>query len=172
MPSSAQRDLKMRKILFAMILVLICITLLYATHQKNSKWVVPEEAKRLKNPLQPSATNLNAAAGLYKDECAECHGEHGKGDGPKAKAHDLSPSDLTDLRHMNTVTDGEIFYQISEGRKPMPRFKNRMTEDQRWQLVLFVRTFSQKISALESKSGGPAVAMPEAGTTPATPSKN
>ena len=43
---------------------------------------------------------------------------------------------------MNTVTDGEIFYQISEGRKPMPSFKKRLTEDQRWGLVLLVRSFS------------------------------
>ena len=56
--------------------------------------------------------------------------------------HDPAPSDITDARHMNTVTDGEIFYQISEGRKPMPSFKKRLTEDQRWGLVLLVRSFS------------------------------
>ena len=56
--------------------------------------------------------------------------------------HDPPPSDITDARHMNTVTDGEIFYQISEGRKPMPSFKKRLTEDQRWGLVLLVRSFS------------------------------
>jgi mono/diheme cytochrome c family protein len=46
---------------------------------------------------------------------------------------------------MNSVTDGEIFYQITEGRRPMPSFKNRLTQDQRWQLVLLVRSFSQPI---------------------------
>jgi mono/diheme cytochrome c family protein len=43
---------------------------------------------------------------------------------------------------MNSVTDGEIFYQISQGRKPMPGFKKRLTEEQRWQLVLYVRSFA------------------------------
>jgi mono/diheme cytochrome c family protein len=43
---------------------------------------------------------------------------------------------------MNSVTDGEIFYQISEGRKPMPAFKRKLTEEQRWQLVLYVRSFA------------------------------
>jgi mono/diheme cytochrome c family protein len=80
------------------------------------------------------------------DECAQCHGEHGKGDGPEAAMHDPPPSNITDVRHMNTVTDGEIFYQISEGRKPMPSFKKRLTEDQRWGLVLFVRTFSASVA--------------------------
>ena len=42
---------------------------------------------------------------------------------------------------MSATTDGELFYQISEGRKPMPAFKKRLTEEQRWQLVLLVRSF-------------------------------
>jgi mono/diheme cytochrome c family protein len=40
------------------------------------------------------------------------------------------------------LTDGEIYYQITEGRKPMPSFKKRLTEEQRWQLVLLVRSFA------------------------------
>jgi len=36
---------------------------------------------------------------------------------------------------MSTVTDGELFYKISEGHRPMPSFKKRFTEEQRWQLV-------------------------------------
>jgi high-affinity iron transporter len=92
---------------------------------------------------------------MYMDECAQCHGEHGKGDGPEAAMHDPPPSDITDARHMNSVTDGEIFYQISEGRKPMPSFKKRLTGDQRWGLVLFVRSFSApSSSAIQDKKPG------------------
>jgi mono/diheme cytochrome c family protein len=66
----------------------------------------------------------------------------GKGDGPDAATYYPSPTNLTDASHINSVTDGEIFYQISQGRKPMPAFKKRLTEEQRWQLVLFVRAFA------------------------------
>jgi hypothetical protein len=52
---------------------------------------------------------------------------------------------------MAKVTDGEIFYQITEGRRPMPSFKNRLTQDQRWQLVLLVRSFSPPIVAPKLK---------------------
>jgi mono/diheme cytochrome c family protein len=58
-----------------------------------------------------------------------------------------APADLTDSARMAAITDGEIFYQITEGRRPMPSFKNRLTEDQRWQLVLFLRTLSQPAAA-------------------------
>ena len=142
MSTDAHHNLQTRKTLFASLLALICIALVYAAFQRDKPWVVPEEVKKLKNPIAPSESTLHAARRIYTDECAQCHGEHGKGDGPEAMMHDPPPSDITDARRMNTVTDGEIFYQISEGRKPMPSFKKRLTEDQRWGLVLLVRSFS------------------------------
>jgi mono/diheme cytochrome c family protein len=142
MSPDAQPDLKTRKILLAVLLALTCIVVGYTAFQSDKPWVVPEEVKRMKNPLVSSEITLKAARGIYMDECAQCHGERGKGDGPEAAMHSPSPSDLTYARHMNAVTDGEIFYQISEGRKPMPSFKKRLTEEQRWELVLFVRSFS------------------------------
>jgi len=142
MSTDAHHNLQTRKTLFASLLALICIALVYIAFQRDKPWVVPEEVKKRKNPIAPSESTLQAARRIYTDECAQCHGEHGKGDGPEAMMHDPPPSDITDARHMNTVTDGEIFYQISEGRKPMPSFKKRLTEDQRWGLVLLVRSFS------------------------------
>jgi mono/diheme cytochrome c family protein len=142
MSSDAQRNLKTRKKLFAALLALICIVIVYAVFQNDRPWVVPEEVKKLKNPLQSSESTLKAARGIYTDECAQCHGERGRGDGPEAAMHSPAPADLTDAGHMIGVTDGEIFYQISEGRKPMPSFKKRLTEEQRWGLVLLVRSFA------------------------------
>jgi mono/diheme cytochrome c family protein len=142
MSTDAQVSLKTRKILFASLLAIICVALVYAALQRDKPWIVPEEVKRLRNPLAPSESTLKAAREIYLEQCAQCHGEHGKGDGPEATMHSQAPADLTDTRHMNAVTDGEIFYQISEGRKPMPSFKKRLTEDQRWGLVLLVRSLS------------------------------
>jgi mono/diheme cytochrome c family protein len=142
MSTDAQISLKTRKILFASLLAIICVALVYAALQREKPWVVPEEVKRLKNPLAPSESTLKATREIYLDQCAQCHGEHGKGDGPEAMMHSQAPADLTNAGRMNTVTDGEIFYQISEGRKPMPSFKKRLTEDQRWGLVLLVRSLS------------------------------
>ena len=151
MSTEAHLNLKTRKILFASLLGLICIVLVYAAFQKDRPWVVPEEVKKLKNPIAPTESTSKAAKGIYMDECAECHGERGKGDGPKAMMQTPEPADLTDAGQMNSVTDGEIFYQISEGKKPMPSFKKRLTEDQRWGLVLFVRSFSQPIAVTDKK---------------------
>jgi len=108
----------------------------------NKTWAVPPEAKAMKNPLTPSDANSTVAKQLYSDQCANCHGDSGKGDGSDAMMYDPPPSNLTDTAKMNRVTDGEIYYQISEGRKPMPSFKKKLTEEQRWQLVILVRSFA------------------------------
>ena len=165
MPTDAQLSLKTRKILLASLLALVCIVLVYAAFQRDRPWVVPEEIKKLKNPVPPTESTLKAARGIFVEECAQCHGEGGKGDGPKARLHFPAPADLTDAHRMNSVTDGEIFYQISEGRKPMPSFKTRLTEDQRWGLVLLVRSFSTPLKTPTSEKKADAVGKAEAPAT-------
>jgi hypothetical protein len=147
MTAHPPRSLWLRKLLFATLLLLICVLVIHWVTEENKPWIVPQEYKSLKNPLAPSESNLHAAQQIYVDECAQCHGHAGKGDGPQARSHYPLPADLTDPKLLANAPDGEIFYQISEGRRPMPSFKRRLTQDQRWQLVLLVRSFSQQLGA-------------------------
>jgi mono/diheme cytochrome c family protein len=107
-------------------------------------WPAPEEAKKMKNPVTLTEDSLAAAKAIFLDNCAQCHGDDGKGDGPEAEMYRVKPANFTDAHMMGEMTDGEIFWKISEGRRPMPSFKKRLTEEQRWQLVNFVRTFATK----------------------------
>ena len=147
MTTRALRTLRLRKLLFAALLAAIVISIAVALYQ-NREWKVPEEAKRRQNPIQTSPAALAAARAIYLDKCVQCHGETGKGDGPDAAMYYPSPASLADAKRMSAATDGELFYEISVGRKPMPAFKKRLTEEQRWQLVLLVRSFA----AAESSS--------------------
>jgi mono/diheme cytochrome c family protein len=157
MENNRRRSLRLKKILFAAVLAVACVSLAYAFLHRNN-WIVPEDAKSLSNPLPPSAAALRAASPLYHENCAQCHGEEGKGDGPEGKMYDPSPADFTAAKRMNPLTDGQIFYQISEGRKPMPSFKKKLSTEQRWQLVLFVRSFAAKTSGPGKES--PATSKP------------
>jgi mono/diheme cytochrome c family protein len=141
MTTRAPRSLRLRKLLFAALLAAIVISIAVALYQ-NREWKVPEEAKRRQNPIQTSPAALATARAIYLDKCVQCHGETGKGDGPDAAMYYPSPASLTDAKRMGAATDGELFYEISVGRKPMPAFKKRLTEEQRWQLVLLVRSFA------------------------------
>ena len=141
MPTNSRNATLARKLFLALILVTLCVVAVFAYYE-NKPWKVPEEAKLRPNPIYPSASALAAGRSIYMDKCVQCHGQTGKGDGPDAASYYPSPTSLVDAKHMNGVTDGEIFYQISEGRKPMPAFKRKLTEEQRWQLVLHVRSFA------------------------------
>src|SRR4029077_7271036 len=137
----ARQKLRLRKILFAALLGLIALSIvLGVTHR--GQWNIPEEAKRRQNPIQPSPRTLAEARNLYSDNCERCHGKTGKGDGPDAAKYYTAPKDLTDRTRMSTKSDGELFYKISEGRRPMPEFKTKLTEQQRWQLVLLMRSLA------------------------------
>jgi mono/diheme cytochrome c family protein len=139
-----KRSRKLPKTMFLLVLAVVAAAIIYsAVNNAPWSWPVPEEAKQLKNPLQPTAPALKSARDVYADKCAHCHGDTGKGDGRDANRYDPAPTDLTDSKKMNSATDGELFYKISEGKKPMPVFKNKLSEDQRWELVLLIRSFSQ-----------------------------
>jgi cytochrome c len=152
MAAPSQRILRLRKVLFISLLAAIGVCIGIGVYQ-NREWKVPEEAKRMKNPILLSEAALRTARRIYLDKCAECHGETGKGDGPQAAMYSTPPASFTDAKLMASLTDGEIFYQISEGRKPMPAFKKRLTQEQRWQLVLFVRSFTSSATSSPESTG-------------------
>jgi mono/diheme cytochrome c family protein len=121
-------------------------------HGRND-WPVPEEAKKLKDPVAVTPEGLTAARELYLKKCSQCHGDTGKGDGDQADMYDPRPANLTDAHMMSEMTDGEIFYKISEGHDPMPAFKKKFSDEDRWRLVNYVRTLSAQQGSGEKQAG-------------------
>lgn len=154
MPSPPKKSKTTVKFLLGLVIFLIFLSIGLAAFHKTP-WSVPLEDKLRKNPLAANDANLNAAKPLYNEYCANCHGDSGKGDGPDAMMYDPTPSDLTEPKHMNSLSDGEIYYQITQGRKPMPSFRKKLTEDQRWQLVILVRTFATPAAYTPSPTKAP-----------------
>lgn len=115
-------------------------------------WAVPEEAKKRKNPITVTDAGLSSARDIYREKCLRCHGENGKGDGAEAGMYRTKAADFSDSHMMTEMTDGEIFYKMTEGRRPMPSFKKSLSEEQRWQLVHFLRTFAPRSAVPTDKS--------------------
>ena len=150
MNSPSRKKSPLMFVLFVVLLLVAAGSAVYAFLHPGP-WIVPDEAKRVVNPLKPSQADLPGARRLYLDKCSECHGDTGKGDGSQAKMYDPKPSDLTDTSHMNSVSDGELFYKISEGHRPMPAFKKRYSDEQRWQMVLFIRSLTAAPAGTSTK---------------------
>jgi len=111
--------------------------------EASSVWEVPAEAKAVQNPIEGTPETLAAGADLFKKHCLMCHGEIGKGDGPATKFMKPSPPDMTVAGTKARMTDGEIFYKISTGKRPMPPMNKKLSETERWQVVHHVRTLQQ-----------------------------
>lgn len=105
------------------------------------KWVVPERRAQLKNPLTASAANLQAGRALYLRECSSCHGLSGNNDGrtaPKSMSNSRKHTDPTLLKE----TDGALFWKIAQGRGEMPSTRGQLSDNERWLLVLYLRTLT------------------------------
>lgn len=96
-----------------------------------------------KNPAAVTLTALADGKATFERECAKCHGKSGRGDGPKANEIDKKPEDLTSAKAQNQ-SDGGLFWKITMGKKPMPVFGAELSEEQRWKLVVYVRSLAAK----------------------------
>ncbi|HVB57677.1 MAG TPA: cytochrome c [Candidatus Acidoferrales bacterium] len=114
------------------------------TAQTSAPWVVPEAARKVKNPVKSTPEALAAAAKLFRVNCMICHGKTGAGNGPTAKTLTIKPANFTDAKMMSQMTDGELFWKMSKGRGAMPAWEDQLSETERWELVNYIRTFAHK----------------------------
>jgi cytochrome c len=108
----------------------------YAQHEAPMK--APKTAVNMKNPFPADEYSLERGKHSYQLDCVRCHGKEGEGDGTNAeKLHQR----ITNLgaKSIQKQTDGELFWKISEARRPMPL--TDITNDQRWDIVNYIRTF-------------------------------
>jgi mono/diheme cytochrome c family protein len=117
-------------------------TMFFRSLAQTSKWVAPKEANDLKNPLVASNNILADAKILYINNCSPCHGNKGHGDGPAASGLNPKPADHSSTA-VQSETDGTLFWKLSEGRTPMPSYKNILTDEQRWELVTYIRSLAK-----------------------------
>jgi mono/diheme cytochrome c family protein len=121
-------------------LIAAVAALLYAA----TGWSTRAAAKKLKNPVPPSTEVIAAGMQTYRQHCQKCHGENGDGKGEKAAELSVAPGDFTDAGKMRDLTDGELFWEITKGRRPMPAFADKLSDQERWQVVDFIRTFAAR----------------------------
>jgi len=127
----------------------------------------------LTNPFLPDESSLKIGQQVFTENCAVCHGEAGRGNGPAAAGLSLKPPDYGN-GHLDIHTDGDIFYWIQNGisqGSPMPAFKDKLTDDQIWNVVNYVRRLRNEAvgTGLASAPGVEASPTPTVVLQPYTP---
>ncbi len=98
-----------------------------------------------KNPVKPTPEGLAEAKRLYGYHCAMCHGKDGDGKGDLAVSMDLKLNDWRDPSTIEKMTDGQLFYIITNGKGKMVGGEgDRTKESVRWNLVNLVHSFGKK----------------------------
>lgn len=100
---------------------------------------IPADAASATNPTPASADSVASGGRLYRANCAACHGDDGRGDGPTAAELPWRPEDLRSVT--SRLTDGELAYRIAAGLAgtEMPAFSPLLSEAERWDLVNLLR---------------------------------
>jgi mono/diheme cytochrome c family protein len=115
---------------------------------KNT-WELPKDADKTKNPVASSADSVAKGKDLFlardKGNCVFCHGETGSGNEANLPRLRRKPADISNKERMTAMTDGEVFWKISKGITGiMPAGEKRMTEEERWAVVNYVRTLAKE----------------------------
>ena len=124
------------------ILIFIASThLLFAQHS-TGEWIAPVEFATLKIPIQSSNEAIAKGRLVYKKPCTAWHGTKGKGDGLGSISLNPKPADFS-IPTIQEQTDGALYWKILKGRPPMESFENLLTEEEIWEVVIYIRTFDK-----------------------------
>jgi mono/diheme cytochrome c family protein len=104
-------------------------------------WIGQTEGQRAKLPK----ADPEAGERVYKQNCINCHGVAGQGNGAAAAMLDPKPADLT-LAKTQAKPDAELLETIKFGRPgtAMPGWTSEIDEREMRDLVAYIRTLSQK----------------------------
>jgi mono/diheme cytochrome c family protein len=139
-----------RKVLLSLIVVVIAGLIM--GQGSPQKWTAPARAAARKNPVAVNETSLALGKKIYERQCLVCHGATGKGDGPAAVHLQKRPSNLSSSK-LWEQSDGALFWKVNEGHRPMPTFKNLMSDEERWPVINYIRTFAPKpVSSHQTKT--------------------
>src|SRR3990170_553819 len=84
-----------------------------------------------------STTDESLAIGrsIFQANCVACHGEDGTG-------RVLGAADFSDLRVMSSRAPRDFYLTLTQGRGSMPAWQGRLSQDKRWAVIDYLRTFT------------------------------
>lgn len=126
-------------------------------------------------PERPDPATVDVVAGqrIYEERCWFCHGEEGDGEGPVAAYLWPKPRDFTMASYkLRTTMSGELpldedlYRTIGLGiaGTSMPAWQSVLTEEQRWQVIAYLKSFAADL--FEDEFFDPYQAVAELGDRP------
>jgi hypothetical protein len=110
------------------------------------------EQEMVSNPFPISKAGLTRAKPLYDVYCGICHGEKGDGQGwlvtmPDSK-YPAQPKNLI-ADDMISAGNGRYYYAIVYGKNVMGGYTDKLSFEERWQVIHYIRGLQAKSKNLE-----------------------
>lgn len=106
-------------------------------------WIAPKSADSIKNPFPLEPLTLTQGEEIYSLYCWPCHGDEGYGDGAAGGALGVLPANFH-AEKVQKQSDGALYWKLSHGRGNMPPYAEALSDEQRWQLVVYIRELGKK----------------------------
>ena len=126
----------------------IIIFSLFCLHSYADSWNIPASESLKNSYIQFTSATAKQGEAIYTENCMSCHGNPGKGNG--LKTFNPVPPDLSGSVTQKR-TDGDLFYIITKGKMIMPAFETVLSEDLRWKVISFIRSFNKNYVQVVSK---------------------
>lgn len=115
------------------------------------------EKDLVNNPFPISKAGLAMAKPLYNTYCGICHGEKGDGQGylyakPDAKYPNAPKNFLSD--EMISAGNGRYYFAIMHGKNVMGHYDDKLSFEERWQVIHYIRSLQAKSKGLEYDEKG------------------
>jgi mono/diheme cytochrome c family protein len=115
------------------------------SHGQDPNKNIPAQYKALKNPLQASPVFNKQGLKIYNKACWVCHGDNGKGNGPNSKDIKTVVADFKNPV-VKGRSDGALFWWIHVGGNDMEPFKDILTDEEIWKLVIYIRSVQNEVA--------------------------
>jgi mono/diheme cytochrome c family protein len=106
----------------------------------SQAWEVPNDKMNKVSPFKFTEDTKKKGAIIFQKNCISCHGTPGKNNFMNLSPPPGDPA--TDK--FQKQTDGSLFFKITTGRSPMPSFKDVLSEEQKWDVIAYFRSFNSK----------------------------
>jgi len=98
----------------------------------------------LKTDPRPYTAEIQASGErTFRLMCTPCHGADGTGSGQLSQGLRLAMPDFTDAPWQAQWSDGQLFFVLTQGHESMPGQDARLTDEQKWDLIHYVRSFAR-----------------------------
>ncbi len=118
--------------------------------RKQPNWVTAPQEYRDRWDKVKEAVDINSSAaanagrGIYMQNCAQCHGVEGRGNGPTSVSMQKKPANFT-RPFYKSYDDATWFWRVAEGvpGTRMPRWYKSLSDESMAYVAAFVKTLPQ-----------------------------